>query len=57
MNERNRGDSHMNERKTENPPVDTKKVWTAPVLEVILLNSAEHTARRLIADGTGTRKS
>jgi hypothetical protein len=47
----------MNERKTGNSPMNTKKVWTAPVLEVITLNSAENTATHSVTDGFKTRKS
>jgi hypothetical protein len=47
----------MNERKTENSPMNTKKIWTAPVLEVILLNSAENTSRHIVTDGFPYRKS
>lgn len=41
----------MNERKTENSPMNTKKVWTVPVLEVILLGSAENTTTHTVSDG------
>jgi hypothetical protein len=47
----------MNERKTGNSPMNTKKVWTAPVLEVILLSSAENTKTHTVSDGFPKRKS
>ncbi len=47
----------MNERKTMNSPMNTKKVWTAPVLEVILLNSAENTTHHNVTDTFPHKKS
>jgi hypothetical protein len=45
----------MNE--TSNLPVKAKKLWTAPKLEVILLNSAANVGTPTQADGTTTRGS
>lgn len=47
----------MHKRTTGNSPVNTKKVWTVPVLEVILLSSAENTATHTVSDGFPKRKS
>jgi hypothetical protein len=47
----------MNERKTGNSPMNNKKVWTAPVLEVIFLNSAENTKTHTLSDGFPNKKS
>lgn len=44
----------MNEKNSMDSTVDTKKVWTAPVIETVELNSARH--QNLIgSDGGGTR--
>jgi hypothetical protein len=47
----------MNKRETGNSPMNTKKAWTAPVLEVILLNSAENTTVHTVSDGPPNRRS
>jgi hypothetical protein len=37
---RNLGDSPMNERKTGVSVMNSKKIWTAPALQIIALSSA-----------------
>jgi len=51
MYERKIGDSTMNERKTVETMVNSKKLWTAPVLKAIVLNSARHTSLSSHYDG------
>jgi hypothetical protein len=52
MYERTTGDSTMNERKTVDTMANSKRLWTAPVLKAIVLNSARHTTGAQIHDGT-----
>jgi hypothetical protein len=41
----------MNERKTGDSPMNNKKIWTAPVLQVISLSSAASIGTVGAADG------
>jgi hypothetical protein len=47
----------MIERMTGNSPVKKKKHWTAPKLEVIVLNSAANRTIHTVGDGAFTKKS
>jgi hypothetical protein len=47
----------MNDNKTGTSPMTAKKVWTAPALEVISLNSARNTATKSVLDGFPHKKS
>jgi hypothetical protein len=47
----------MNNGTTQHSPVNAKKVWTAPKLEVILLNSAANSTVHSVSDGFPTKTS
>jgi hypothetical protein len=51
------GDFPMNEKKTADSAINNKKIWTAPVIQVIQLSSAANTTHTTTGDGYFTKKS
>ena len=45
----------MHERKTGDTPMNGKKLWTSPVLQVILLNAAQNSSGGSLSDGVAPR--
>jgi hypothetical protein len=47
----------MNLKKSENSPIDSKKLWTAPVITVIDLGSARNGAPATNSDSGSNHRS